>query len=280
MTYQKHPLVDGLFEEIPRHELEEMAESIKPPGGLIQKLLIYEGKLLDGWNRQAACKMAGRKLDSRDFVFFEGTPEEALAKVMALNVHRRHLSSTTRHTILMRILSAREPMAKEGRPRKDEPPKKTQTDVAKEAGVSRRTIQRHLKQEKTASHDAVSGVPTDPFGHPIPPAALPYWNRREEVTLFAKVARKLAKEINALNQDDPMWKMLPLQSLVSRAKNIENSFEASMPYCVCPTCMGKNPEDCQLCKDRGLIAKGQYERGVPNEIRRVFEGKTGSEVLM
>jgi AraC-like DNA-binding protein len=273
--YTRHPLVEGLFEEIPRHELEDMAETLKPPGDLRQKLIIFEGKLLDGWNRQEACKMAGRKLDARDFEFFKGSRDEALALVMALNIHRRHLSSTTRRTALARILSARHPMAETGRPRKDEPPKKTVAKIAKESGVSESTVHRRLRAEKKGVNDTL----LDPFGHEIPPDALPYWNRREEAILFVRAGRKLAQDIKKLNKDDPLWKSITsLQALEAKANAIAHDFEHSIPYCLCPTCMGKDPENCRFCQGRGLLTKHQYDTGYPKEAKKAFEAKPG-EVL-
>jgi hypothetical protein len=272
MMYQRHPLVDGLFQEIPRHELEDLAADIKGPRGLIHKFVLYEGKLLDGWNRQAACRLAGRRLDARDFEFFEGTHAEALAYAKSLNIHRRHLSSTDRRTALARILSVREPMAEAHRPRKDEAPKKTIADIAAEAGVSKRTVERKLKEERDKKTPPMADFPTDPFGHRITPEALPYWDRREEVTELVKLARQLAKQIKKLNKDDPLWKSITsLQALEAKANAIAHDFEHSIPYCLCPTCMGKNPENCRFCQGRGLLTKFQYDTGYPKEAKAMFE---------
>jgi hypothetical protein len=50
-----------LFPDFSPEELEELAESIKRDGQQ-EPAVIYEGQLLDGKNRQAACKLAGKEL--------------------------------------------------------------------------------------------------------------------------------------------------------------------------------------------------------------------------
>jgi hypothetical protein len=168
------------------------------------------------------------------------------------------------------LLSARHAKtATTGRPRKDEPVV-TQKDAAEAAGVSVSTIQRRLKPKpETRSNDVVS----DPFGHAITPAALPYWNRRKEVTALVKLAKQLAGKIKNLSHDDPMWRRLNLQTLEVKAKAIAHDFNESMPYCLCPTCLGEDPENCRLCDGRGLVTQTLYERGVPKGVRESHEGK-------
>ena len=56
-SYDHHPLADA-FPLMPEAELEVLADDIKQ-NGQQQQAVIHEGKILDGRNRAAACKLAG-----------------------------------------------------------------------------------------------------------------------------------------------------------------------------------------------------------------------------
>jgi hypothetical protein len=79
------PLIEGA-------ELQNLAEDIKQHG-LLEPVVLYEGKILDGRNRSRACQLAGVKPRYEEF---RGTPEEAIARVWSLNFERRHLTSSQR----------------------------------------------------------------------------------------------------------------------------------------------------------------------------------------
>lgn len=59
--------------------------------GLQEKIVRYDGKVLDGRNRFLACQKAKVKPQYRDF---KGTDEQALAFVVSANVQRRHLTAS------------------------------------------------------------------------------------------------------------------------------------------------------------------------------------------
>jgi len=97
-----------------RREQIAYAKPIKPYGdirlhGLRNDIVLYEGKVLDGRNRLAACKIA--KVEPR-FVEWSGTgsPTEW---VISENLVRRHLSASQRAVIALDILPLLEKEAKE-----------------------------------------------------------------------------------------------------------------------------------------------------------------------
>ncbi len=82
-----------LFPLASEDEIAGMAKDIKERG-LINPIVTYQGKILDGRNRFAACKVAEVE---PTFIKYTGT--DALADVISWNMHRRHLSTSQRSDI-------------------------------------------------------------------------------------------------------------------------------------------------------------------------------------
>lgn len=89
MTYPSHPLAD-IFPMIAEADLKVLAADIAA-NGQVEPILLLEGKVLDGRNRQAACGLAGA-----DPVYAEFTGADPLSFVLSKNLHRRHLSESQR----------------------------------------------------------------------------------------------------------------------------------------------------------------------------------------
>jgi hypothetical protein len=69
-------------------ELQSLSDDIRAHG-LLDPIVLFEERILDGRNRAAACQSAGR---APRYVAFEGTREEALMFVVSHNLKRRHLT--------------------------------------------------------------------------------------------------------------------------------------------------------------------------------------------
>jgi hypothetical protein len=91
MGLEYHPIAN-IFPLIEGEALQKLVSDIKQQG-LLEPLLIFEGKILDGRNRYRACQIAG--VESK-YKKFEGSPEEAISRVWSLNIPRRHLTSEQR----------------------------------------------------------------------------------------------------------------------------------------------------------------------------------------
>jgi len=104
---QYHPAC-LLFPKLGDDELKELAEDIKA-NGLQNPIVRYKGKILDGRNRLAACKLAGVK---PKFIEWKGkgSPTEW---VISENLIRRHLSASQRAVIAHDLLPLLEKEAKE-----------------------------------------------------------------------------------------------------------------------------------------------------------------------
>jgi ParB-like chromosome segregation protein Spo0J len=69
-------------------ELQNLTDDIRAHG-LLDPIVLFEGRILDGRNRAAACESAGV---APRYVEFEGPREEALMFVVSHNLKRRHLT--------------------------------------------------------------------------------------------------------------------------------------------------------------------------------------------
>lgn len=104
-----HPAAK-IFPLMSDDELRELARDIGEKG-LLQPIMLFEGKVLDGRNRLLACRAAG--VTPR---FEEWTPRDGLtptAWVVSLNLERRHLTSDQRACCAVEVLPLLEAEAKE-----------------------------------------------------------------------------------------------------------------------------------------------------------------------
>ena len=87
--YEAHELAN-IFPLIEGEEFEKLVDDIKA-NGLLNPIVLYEGKILDGRNRFNACLEAGIQP-----LFVEYDGDSPLNHVVSLNLTRRHLSESQR----------------------------------------------------------------------------------------------------------------------------------------------------------------------------------------
>lgn len=92
-----HPVAD-LFPMLAEDELAELAADIKQRGLLQPIVLDTEGRVLDGRNRLAACRIAGVE---PTFDKFDGDDPDGYA--LAVNVTRRHLTQGQRAVVVAQL---------------------------------------------------------------------------------------------------------------------------------------------------------------------------------
>lgn len=97
-----------VFPKLPDEELRELADDIKA-NGLQNPIVLLDGKILDGRNRFAACKLAG--VEPR-FVKWQGSGSP-VEWVISQNLVRRHLTPSQRAVIALDILPMLAKEAKE-----------------------------------------------------------------------------------------------------------------------------------------------------------------------
>ncbi len=101
VALQHHPLAD-VFPMMRKDDLAELVADIEV-NGLIDPIMVYEGKILDGRNRYKACTQIGieplvRQWDGK------GSP---LNFIIAKNLHRRHLNESQRAMVARKIANMR-----------------------------------------------------------------------------------------------------------------------------------------------------------------------------
>ena len=91
--------------------------------GVREPIVVYQGEILDGRHRYAACRELGLECPS---VEFRGTDKEAADLVMSLNLHRRHLDQAQKRELIEAMLKVN--------------PKASDRSIAKTAKVDHKTV--------------------------------------------------------------------------------------------------------------------------------------------
>lgn len=131
LSLSQHPL-SAAFPAMSENEIEALALDIEQHGQR-EPGVLFEGAVLDGWHRYRACHRLGIQFKAAEF---EG--EDPVAFVKSKNWHRRHLTQSQK--------AATEVALRQWAPRgqgKSAPGAdySTTAEMAKEAGVSQRTIE-------------------------------------------------------------------------------------------------------------------------------------------
>ncbi len=121
---ENHVLAD-IFPMLDPESFDLLVEDIKS-NGLIQKIYLYENKILDGRNRYRACLKAGV---TPEFEEFKG--RDALSFVVSANLHRRHLTTDQKLKVVENLRAKGWSIEQ----------------ITKELRIAKLTIYRHEKRE-------------------------------------------------------------------------------------------------------------------------------------
>lgn len=151
--YAQHPL-SAAFPPMSPEDFAALRDDIAAHGQR-EAIVLFEGKVLDGWNRYNACFDAGREPITSPL------PEETnpVAYVMSRNLHRRHLTDSQRALAMAAVtkwVSVGRPAANPATPAANAP--KTVAEAAEEAGVGLRTMERAKKVVRDAVPEVVDAV--------------------------------------------------------------------------------------------------------------------------
>lgn len=181
MTLAQHPL-SCAFPAMSAEDFQALKDDIAA-NGQREPVMVYEGMVLDGWHRYRACADLGLKV--KQFTFSDGDP---VAFVKSQNLHRRHLTGSQRTAALVACSEWFPPR----RPNKVEATStllKSNKEIAKEAGVSVRTVTDTKAAKKAGLLDAVrdgamtaSEAANVVRGKPTKPVRLAPWDKPPEPT--------------------------------------------------------------------------------------------------
>jgi len=113
-----HPIAD-VWPMMSEDKLHELADDIRKNGQLVP-VWLYEGKILDGRNRWAACQIAGVEPKTKEY-----TGDEPTGFAVAMNDRRRHMNKGALAAVAAELEpffaadAARRKKETEGRPKKD-----------------------------------------------------------------------------------------------------------------------------------------------------------------
>ena len=152
-TLERHPL-SAVFGDMDAGELEELKNDIDA-NGLIEPIILYEGKVLDGWHRYLCLCALSRPLNTKNH--FEYDPaqdgEDPEKFVYSKNLYRRQLSAEDRALMAAKVLGY-EPTGRGGKPKEGA----TIKEVAALAQVSEKTALRAVGKSKQTN----VRLPTEP----------------------------------------------------------------------------------------------------------------------
>jgi ParB-like chromosome segregation protein Spo0J len=195
--FEVHPLAE-LFPLVGGAEYEDLRTSVRE-NGVINRVALYRGQLLDGRNRVRAAMAEGRPVPTYDL------PDDAdpVAFVLSQNIARRHLTPHDRAALTVKVMEVSGELAKakeEAAEAKKRKPallsvsgetNRIRQVVAARAGVSPATAQRVLDEQKAdpeafdeSTVAAMKKARTTRSPHPVIP-------RKKRITRVRKTAKFL-----------------------------------------------------------------------------------------
>lgn len=141
MSYEWHEAAD-IFPVINGDDYNDLVEDISKKG-LLVPIKLFDGKKIDGRNRERACRAAGKEpeyVDATEEVNKAGGPVEY---VMSMNDTRRHMEKSQRAMVAAKAKKLKGATSKE---------------AAEEFGVAQRTVEAASKVLKKGSKALVDAV--------------------------------------------------------------------------------------------------------------------------
>jgi len=153
-TVKAHPAAE-IFPILEGDELQRLADDIRT-NGLRIPIIILDGKVLDGRNRLAACRLAG--VEPR---FVEHDGSDPWRAVWSLNRERRHITDAVRLALIgEQMVRGSDGWAEKQRKATDQA-REAMSGGGKKAGKGRASHEAHPKQRGDTSNKASSRLATE-----------------------------------------------------------------------------------------------------------------------
>ena len=106
----------------------------------------------------------------------------------------------------------------------------------------------------------------DGTGWPIPTQLIPLWQRADEVQeMLTTLSRVKGALRSAQENKDKLFAEVNFSSALSQLDQAWTDIKTAKPFAVCPTCQGQLPDQCTLCRGRGLISEHRWNACVTRE---------------
>lgn len=228
-TVKDHELA-SLFPLMSDEETNVLAEDIKA-NGQRDKIVLLDGKILDGRNRYRACRLAKAE---PEFKVYKGT--DPLGFVVSVNLHRRHLTEGQRAMVAANIATAKvgNPSYSANLPNSKNTEKTankpvvTQPEAAKLLNVSERSVRDAKKVVDEAEPEIVKAVESGklPVSTAAKVADLPEKTQRDIAA--AESPKKAAKKAIDEAECDPIDRVLDsIKSLVKLTDGVKRELEGN-----------------------------------------------------
>lgn len=129
------------------------------------------------------------------------------------------------------------------------------------------------KKEETTKKEPEESKPkevVDKTGFPIPPKALEFWNRQDEVDHILFYVQAIHDELkSAQDAKDLLYNEIVFASAFSELSRLRDNLKCGIPHAVCTSCQGQLTDTCTLCGGKGLISKFRWDSVVPEEIKKM-----------
>jgi len=213
MNYEYHELAN-LFPLMDESQYSDLVADIKE-NGLVESIVLHEGKILDGRNRYNACNDASVE---PKFVEYEG--EDALSYVISLNLNRRHLNESQRAMIGARLANMKAGDNQYGQA--NLPNQFSNKDASDKLNVSERIIKSAKRVQKEGIEDLQKSVEA---GRVSVSAAsdIATLDKAEQEVIVAKgedEILKMAKEIRAKKSE--VRKAERIADIIKQTEDIKN----------------------------------------------------------
>ena len=106
----------------------------------------------------------------------------------------------------------------------------------------------------------------DGTGWPIPTHLIPLWQRMDEVQEMLTTLSRVKGALRAAQENkDKLFTEVNFSSALSQLDQAWTDIKTAKPFAVCPTCQGQLPDQCTLCRGRGLISEHRWNACVTRE---------------
>ena len=106
----------------------------------------------------------------------------------------------------------------------------------------------------------------DGTGWAVPTHLIPLWQRAGEVQELLTVLSRVKGVLrSAQDSKDKLFAEVNFSSALSQLSQAWTDIQTAKPFAVCPTCQGQLPDNCTLCRGRGLISEHRWNTCVTSE---------------